>query len=110
MNSWSAAAGNNRSLSHSTIPPTLLKGFALLDALLHQLPHCLRPGGRIAFLTFHSGEDRRVKHFFREGLRGGTFSAVSEEVIRPSAAELRDNPRSSPAKLRWAVKTAPPLS
>lgn len=83
--------------------------FRVLDALLHQLPQCLRPGGRIAFLTFHSGEDRRVKHFFREGLRSGTFSAVSEEVIRPSAAELRDNPRSAPAKLRWAVKaTSPP--
>lgn len=83
--------------------------FSVLDALLRQLPDALRPGARVAFLTFHSGEDRRVKHFFRDGLRGGLFSAVNDEVIRPSAMELRDNPRSAPAKLRWAVKaTAPP--
>ena len=82
--------------------------FSALDTLLRQLPGCLRPGGRVAFLTFHSGEDRRVKHFFRDGLRSGIFSAVSDEIIRPSAIELRDNPRSAPAKLRWAIKAATP--
>ena len=77
---------------------------ASLDAWLRQLPTALRPGGRVAVLTFHSGEDRRVKHAFQEGLRDGTYAAISTEVIRPSPAEQRSNPRSSPAKLRWARK------
>lgn len=78
--------------------------FGVLDTFLAQLPACLRPGGRVAMLTFHSGEDRRVKHSFREGLRAGLYSSINDEVIRPAAAELRSNPRSSPAKLRWAVR------
>jgi 16S rRNA (cytosine1402-N4)-methyltransferase len=78
--------------------------FTALDTFLNQLPSCLRPGGRVAILTFHSGEDRRVKHLFRDAHRGGLFSAVSDEVIRPSAEEIRNNPRASPAKLRWAVR------
>ena len=78
--------------------------FGALDQLLRQLPAGLKPGGRAALLTFHSGEDRRVKHAFREGLRGGIYTAVSEDVIRAGAAERRDNPRSSSAKLRWAVR------
>ena len=78
--------------------------FGVLDQFLRQLPACLRPGGRVAILTFHSGEDRRVKHAFREGLRRGIYSAASDEVIRAGPAERRDNPRSSSAKLRWAVR------
>lgn len=78
--------------------------FTALDTLLRQLPGCVKPGGRIAILTFHSGEDRRVKHFFRDGLRSGVFSATNDEVIRASAEKQRANPRSSPAKLRWAVR------
>lgn len=78
--------------------------FIALDTFLQQLPNCLRPGARVAILTFHSGEDRRVKHLFRDGLRGGLFRATNEEVIRPSSAETRSNPRAAPAKLRWAVK------
>ena len=84
--------------------------FTALESFLRQLPHCLKPGGRVAILTFHSGEDRRVKHFFRDGLRTGVFSAVNDEVIRPTFQENRDNPRASPAKLRWARKTPPPLT
>jgi len=76
--------------------------FGALDALLRHLPACLSPGGRVAILTFHSGEDRRVKKAFEAGLREGVYSAIAEEVIRPTAEERRDNPRSSPAKLRWA--------
>jgi 16S rRNA (cytosine1402-N4)-methyltransferase len=78
--------------------------FTALDTFLRQLPGCLRPGARVAILTFHSGEDRRVKHLFREALRSGIFSATNDEVIRPSSKETRDNPRAAPAKLRWAVK------
>ncbi len=76
--------------------------FSALDTLLRVLPECLRPGGRAAILTFHSGEDRRVKAAFREGLRIGLYAEVGDEVIRPAPEELRCNPRSAPAKLRWA--------
>ena len=78
--------------------------FSALDAFLRNLPACLNPGGRVAILTFHSGEDRRVKKAFAAGLREGFYAAISKEVIRPSAAERRDNPRSASAKLRWARK------
>ena len=74
----------------------------VLDAWLRQLPACLRPGGRVAVLTFHSGEDRRVKHAFQQGLRHGTYAAACDEVVRASPAERRANPRATPAKLRWA--------
>lgn len=78
--------------------------FGVLDLFLSQLPACLKPGGRVAILTFHSGEDRRVKFAFREGLRAGHYAAASEEVTRAGPAERRANPRSTSAKLRWAVR------
>ena len=77
--------------------------FSALDAFLRSLPDCLRPSGRVAILSFHSGEDRRVKHHFRDGLRTGIYREISAEVVRPSAAEIGGNPRAAPAKLRWAV-------
>jgi 16S rRNA (cytosine1402-N4)-methyltransferase len=76
--------------------------FGALDALLRQLPACLAAGGRAAVLTFHSGEDRRVKKALEAGIRDGTYDAGSTEVIRPSLAEQRANPRAKSAKLRWA--------
>jgi 16S rRNA (cytosine1402-N4)-methyltransferase len=76
--------------------------FSALDSLLRQLPACLKPGGRVAILTFHSGEDRRVKKAFASGLQQGLYAEISREVIRPSPAERHANPRSAPAKLRWA--------
>lgn len=76
--------------------------FAALEAFLRALPACLRPGGRAAILTFHSGEDRRVKQAFRQGERDGAYAEVAPEVVRASAKERHDNPRSKPAKLRWA--------
>ena len=78
--------------------------FSALDMLLRQLPACLNPGGRVAILTFHSGEDRRVKKSFEASLREGIYADIAREVIRPAPDERRDNPRSSPAKLRWARK------
>lgn len=78
--------------------------FGVLDLFLRYLPYVLKPGGRVAILTFHSGEDRRVKHAFRAGLRDGLYATVSEDVIRAGPEELRANPRSSSAKLRWAVR------
>lgn len=80
--------------------------FKVLDGWLRGLPSCLRTGGRVAVLTFHSGEDRRVKKAFKAGLQDGLYSAISEEVIRASFAEQHDNPRASSAKLRWAVKAS----
>ena len=79
--------------------------FGALDLLLRQLPSCLRSKGRAAFLSFHSGEDRRVKKAFQQGLVSEAFSAISEAVVRASHQERRANPRSGPAKLRWAVRT-----
>lgn len=78
--------------------------FVALDAFLRVLPNCLKPGGRVAVLTFHSGEDRRVKKAFQTGLRDGVFSEISDGVITAGPEERRMNPRSSPAKLRWAVR------
>jgi 16S rRNA (cytosine1402-N4)-methyltransferase len=75
-----------------------------LTALLRNVPSCLKPGGRVAILSFHSGEDRRVKSAFRNGLRDGTYSSIATEVIRASSEERRDNSRSSAAKLRYAVR------
>jgi 16S rRNA (cytosine1402-N4)-methyltransferase len=80
--------------------------FGSLEALLEQLPRCLKAGGRVAILSFHSGEDRRVKKAFKSGLRDGRYASISDEVIRPSAEEQRANPRSSAAKLRWAIRAA----
>jgi 16S rRNA (cytosine1402-N4)-methyltransferase len=70
--------------------------------LLRLLPSCLNPGGRVAILTFHSGEDRRVKKSFEAGQRENRYSEIADEVIRPSVAERNANRRSAAAKLRWA--------
>lgn len=79
--------------------------FQALDAFLRIVPHCLKAGGRVAILTFHSGEDRRVKKAFQQGKREGIYSSISEEMITASWEEKRANPRSIPAKLRWAQKS-----
>jgi 16S rRNA (cytosine1402-N4)-methyltransferase len=80
--------------------------FGALDALLRQLPGCLRPGGRVAVITFHSGEDRRVKKAFVQGERDSLYANVSRDILRASAEEQRANPRSRAAKLRWARRAA----
>jgi 16S rRNA (cytosine1402-N4)-methyltransferase len=76
--------------------------FSALENFLRNLPTCLKPGGRVAILTFHSGEDRRVKKAFISGRETGIYSAISDEIIKATAEEQRSNPRSAPAKLRWA--------
>ena len=78
--------------------------FGALDTFLRHLPACLKPQGRVAILTFHSGEDRRVKQAFKQGLRDGVYALISSDVIRASPEEQRANPRSSSAKLRFAVR------
>jgi 16S rRNA (cytosine1402-N4)-methyltransferase len=77
---------------------------AALESLLAALPECLAPGGRVAVLTFHSGEDRLVKRAFRDGHRAGVYSAISDRVIRSSQAETYADRRAMAAKLRWAVR------
>jgi 16S rRNA (cytosine1402-N4)-methyltransferase len=79
--------------------------FSALEALLRSLPQCLAPGGRVVLLTFHSGEDRRVKKAFRAGQRGGVYSDVADEVGRSAKVETFANRRAAAAKLRWAVRT-----
>ena len=78
--------------------------FPALDALLRALPQCLAPGGRVAVLTFHSGEDRRVKKAFQAGYREKVYAAVANEVIRSAKEETFANRRASAAKLRFAVR------
>ena len=77
---------------------------AALDALLRSLPDALAPGGRVAVLTFHSGEDRRVKKAFQSGQRQGVFSAIARHVVRSAKTETFANRRAAAAKLRWAVR------
>ena len=79
--------------------------FAALEKLLDDIPTILAPGGKAVFLTFHSGEDRRVKKSFKSGFNNGIYSAWSRDVVRPSREERRDNPRSSCCKLRWAIRS-----
>ena len=78
--------------------------FEVLYAFLDKLPEVLAPNGRVAILTFHSGEDRLVKRAFKEGKRQGIYSEICEEVIRPSAEECARNPRAKSTKMRWAIK------
>ena len=78
--------------------------FEVLYAFLEKLPGILKPGARVAILTFHSGEDRLVKKAFKEGKKAGLYSEVSEDVTRPSAEECRVNPRSKSTKMRWAKR------
>jgi 16S rRNA (cytosine1402-N4)-methyltransferase len=78
--------------------------FGVLEQFLEKLPDALAPGGRVAILSFHSGEDRRVKKAFQYFFREGLFSSVAPDPIRASAEECFNNRRAKSAKLRWAVK------
>lgn len=78
--------------------------FEVLYAFLDKLPAVLKPGGRAAILTFHSGEDRIVKKSFKEMHRRGLYREIASDVIRPSAQECRMNSRAHSTKMRWAIK------
>jgi len=78
--------------------------FTALDTFLRLLPYCLNPGGRVAILTFHSGEDRRVKKSFQAAHREGIYQEIARRVVRAGSEERHANPRSTSAKLRWAVR------
>jgi 16S rRNA (cytosine1402-N4)-methyltransferase len=79
---------------------------SVLDRFLDILPWCLKPGGRVAILSFHSGEDRRVKKSFARGEEAGIYSSVAPAPLRPTAEERHGNPRSACAKLRWATRSS----
>ena len=78
--------------------------YGALDKLLAELPEILAPGARAAILTFHSGEDRRVKKAFQAGFRAGVYSAWSRTPTRAGPDERRANSRATCAKLRWAER------
>ena len=81
------------------------KEFEVLDEFLEKLPDVMATGGRVAILTFHSGEDRRVKKSFKYFLRESVYREIAPDPIRPSAEECRANSRARSAKLRWAIKS-----
>ena len=78
--------------------------FEVLYAFLEKLPKVLAPNGRVAILTFHSGEDRLVKRSFKQLYDAGVYREISKEVIRPSAEECARNSRAKSTKMRWAIK------
>ncbi len=78
--------------------------FEVLYSFLEKLPEILNPGGRVAILTFHSGEDRLVKQSFKQMKKDGIYSEILDDVIRPSAEECQRNPRAKSTKLRWAIR------
>lgn len=78
--------------------------FEVLESFLEKLPSVLKPGGRVAILTFHSGEDRLVKKSFKQLYREGIYREISTEVIRPSAEECNRNSRARSTKMRWAIR------
>ena len=75
-----------------------------LKKLLQTAPYCLRPGGKIGIISFHSGEDRLVKHSFKEGFHEGLYESATNQPLVPRVKERINNPRSSSAKFRWAKK------
>lgn len=78
--------------------------FEVLYSFLEKLPTVLKPGGKVAVLTFHSGEDRLVKKSFQALARQGIYSEVAKEITRPSAQECFQNPRAKSTKMRWAIR------
>lgn len=78
--------------------------YEVLYQFLEKLPGVLAPGGRVAILTFHSGEDRLVKKAFKDGYRKGVYREIADEVIRPSAEECIRNSRARSTKMRWAIR------
>lgn len=78
--------------------------YEVLYRFMEGLPNALAKGGRVAILTFHSGEDRIVKKAFKQLHREGVYSEIAKEVIRPSAEECNLNPRARSTKMRWAIK------
>ena len=60
-----------------------------LDTLVRYLPQCVNPGGRVAIVAFHSGEDWRVKKAFQAVLRDGLYAAIADSIVRPTSEQCR---------------------
>ena len=80
------------------------KEFEVLYEFLEKLPDALAPGGRVAILSFHSGEDRLVKKSFKRFFNDGVYREIADGPIRPSSEECHVNSRAHSAKMRWAIK------
>lgn len=78
--------------------------FEVLYEFMEKLPGALKPGGRAAILTFHSGEDKLVKKALKQGYKEGIYSEIANDVVRPSAEECAQNGRARSTKMRWAVR------
>ena len=78
--------------------------FEVLYEFVEKLPTILKPGGKVAILTFHSGEDRIVKKAFKEMKNSGVYEDVCRNVIRPTKEECHRNSRAKSTKMRWAIK------
>lgn len=66
---------------------------------MDKLPGALKPGGRAAILTFHSGEDKLVKKALKQGYKAGIYAEYARDVIRPTAQECTRNPRARSTKM-----------
>ena len=82
---------------YGAVKDVLIKGFEKL-----------KQGGRFAIITFHSGEDRIVKNFFRDQAHAGLATLITKKPIIPTDEEVRENPRARSAQLRILEKVVPP--
>ncbi len=78
----------------------------VLERFLNRGFEALKPQGRMAIITFHSIEDRVVKHYFRELVQAERGELVSKKPIAPTREEIKENPRARSAKLRIITKTS----
>ena len=93
-----------KTLLRNELLAKVLEEFEVLYEFVEKLPHILKPGGRVAILTFHSGEDRIVKKAFKEMKNSGVYEDVCRNVIRPTKEECHRNSRAKSTKMRWAIK------
>ena len=98
------AANKSCQRSFQAIRIDVNEEFEVLYEFLEKLPEVLAPGGRVAILSFHSGEDRLVKKSFKRFLREGVYKEIAPEIVRPSAEECNINSRARSTKMRWAIK------
>jgi 16S rRNA (cytosine1402-N4)-methyltransferase len=82
----------------------LLQQFENLKAGLAGAVSVVKPGGRIAVISYHSLEDRIVKHFIARSSKEGSLKVITKKPLTPGAEEIRSNPSSRSAKLRAAER------
>ena len=79
--------------------------YEVLYEFLEKLPATLAKGGRVAILSFHSGEDRLIKKSFKKFYQEGLYCDIASKPIRPTSEECYSNSRARSTKLRWAIKS-----